>query len=569
MSRSVAILWVVALAAVWAVAPAAAQQEPQSSCVTCHSDPDLFEGADLEIAHQVAGGAHAAAGLSCHDCHGGNPDPALADDMFASMDEGFAAHPYVGAPERGEIPAFCGRCHSDPATMRRHAPDLRTDQEQEYWSSHHGEQLRAGNPRVATCIDCHGVHGILKVDDPEAPTHPRRVAETCGACHSDAERMESSTLADGRPLPIDQLALWRQSVHAKALLDKEDLFAPTCNDCHGNHGAAPPGLDSLAFVCGQCHGREAELFRASNKHDLLQEHQELSAGETCNECHEAPEPQAALVGHVSFGECDTCHGHHAVLRPTLAMLAPLPETPCAFCHEKANDETAAPIDLAASGRRYQDIRDGLLATLPVNLDAEHRFDWMVDRALELPTHSVVDENGESRRRPEFGRLFDKFRIGKTHFQYDDPVTGEIAERQVIRCSQCHGSDTGDGESKGAATAASILRGMRELTALTASAERRVLRARRGGVQTLGAQAAIDQAVDSQIELEVLVHSFSAADDSPFRAKHQQGVVYAQQAITAGDVAIAELSSRRTGLWVSLGFIALLLVGLALKIREIS
>ncbi|HVS15828.1 MAG TPA: hypothetical protein VMV46_18040 [Thermoanaerobaculia bacterium] len=553
------------------LAAVAATQAPPgaTSCVACHADPEIFEGEDLEIARRFADDVHAAAGLSCHDCHGGNPDPALFDDMGAAMDEGFAEHPYVGSPPRADIPGSCGRCHSDPVVMGRFAPDLRTDQEQEYWTSHHGRALREGNERVAVCVDCHGVHGILGADDPDSATHATQVAATCGACHSDPAHMAGAILADGRPLPVDQQALWRQSVHARALFEKEDLFAPTCNDCHGNHGATPPGLDSLAFVCGQCHGREAELFRASDKHDLLPDHQALMEGEeSCASCHEAPEPQAELSGHVSFGECDTCHGHHAVVRPTLAMLSPLPETPCAFCHETATADGPAPIDGEGAGSAYEATRDQLLASAPADLGPERRFDWLVDRALALPQHSDAADGGERRPRAEFGRLFEKFRLGKIHFTYTDPATGAEAERAVVRCSRCHGTETVLGEPVGAEASAALLSRMRDLTALSASAERRLLRARRGGVETRRAQDEIDRAIDAQIELEVLVHAFSVAEDGPFLAKYEQGMEHARQALEASQDALDELSSRRTGLWISLGFIGLLLWGLAWKIREL-
>ena len=74
---------------------------------------------------------------------------------------------------------------------------------------------------------------------------------------------------------MDQLARWQQSVHARALVERGDLSAPTCNDCHGNHGAMPPGVESVTFVCGQCHGREASLFRASAKHEGFVAHNEM------------------------------------------------------------------------------------------------------------------------------------------------------------------------------------------------------------------------------------------------------------------------------------------------------
>ena len=117
--------------------------------------------------------------------------------------------------------------------------------------------------------------------------------------------MAAVTGPRGGPLPTDQFALWRRSVHAGALLDKGDFSAPTCNDCHGNHGAAPPGIDAIVNVCGQCHGREARLFRGSSKHQGFVEHDELmaDAGDAgCAACHEAPEPQAELTRVAAFSE---------------------------------------------------------------------------------------------------------------------------------------------------------------------------------------------------------------------------------------------------------------------------
>jgi hypothetical protein len=387
---------------------------------------------------------HAEAGLSCHDCHGGDPDPAHAGDMDAAMNPRFAARPYIGVPARGQIPAFCARCHSDPTFMKRFKPDIRVDQEREYWTSQHGKALKDGNTRVATCIDCHGVHGILNVSDPHSSVYPTRVAETCRGCHADAEHMRGSTLPDGRPLPVDQYAQWSQSVHAKALLEKEDLSAPTCNDCHGNHGATPPGLDSIAFVCGQCHGREAELFRASAKHAGYEEHNHMLADadtKTCASCHSAPAPQAAVTGVHSLSECVSCHGNHGVVRPTMAMLAPLPETPCAFCHEGSGPLSEQVPEPKRIWKRYEMVRDGLLATAAnEGHTGQARFDWLVDQALALPTHTVAgsgNEAGVLELRPEFAHLFTKFRIGKSYTTYQDPVTGAEVRSAVIRCSDCH------------------------------------------------------------------------------------------------------------------------------------
>ncbi len=318
---------------------AAANHRPQAAlataCVTCHSNPDVFDEATIAIVRAMQKDVHAAAGLSCQDCHGGNPDPKLADDPDAAMSKQ-APTPFRGAPSRAEIPDFCGRCHSDPVFMKRYHPDPRVDQEREYWTSRHGAALRQGDTKVATCVDCHGAHGILAPGDNASPVYPTHVAETCAKCHADPKHMAGYELDDGSPLPTDQYESWRRSVHAAAMFDKGDLSAPTCNDCHGNHGATPPGLGSLSFVCGQCHGREAELFRQSAKSRDFEAHNELLADagpEACASCHSAPEPPATLEGVRSFTECTTCHGNHAVVAPRVTMLSLLPDVPCALCHE--------------------------------------------------------------------------------------------------------------------------------------------------------------------------------------------------------------------------------------------
>ena len=91
-------------------------------------------------------------------------------------------------------------------------------------------------------------------------------------------------------LPTDQVAHYEKSVHAEALMKKNDLSAPTCNDCHGNHGASPPGVSSVANVCGTCHTRQAEMFRQSPHNASFQA---LGQGE-CVVCHQNHEIRGAI-----------------------------------------------------------------------------------------------------------------------------------------------------------------------------------------------------------------------------------------------------------------------------------
>jgi hypothetical protein len=565
------VRWLGLVVAILLLIPcAAAEAAPAAtSCTLCHANADMAGEASPPIVEHEKIGAHAAAGLSCHDCHGGNPDPALADSLEA-MDPSYAASPFRGVPKRTEIPAFCGRCHSDPTFMKRYKPDARVDQEREYWTSRHGELLKGGDTKVATCVDCHSTHGILSPANVESPVYPLHVADTCSRCHSDAQRMAGYWLPDGRPLPIDQYAHWRRSVHADYLLEREDLSAPTCNDCHGNHGATPPGLDSVAFVCGQCHGREAEVFRASPKAAGFERHQQFMAAvgaEGCAACHAGP--PAELGRTVSFTQCTTCHGNHGIVRATVAMLSPLPETPCEFCHESVPRGGKVIEASERVQRHFERTKKSLLEEAHANgLEGAARFDWLVDQALALPVHTTAAGSqgaGGPQLRPEFQVLFTKFRIGKTSYTYEDPGSGRQVRAKLLRCTDCHAP----GEGVGSETAQTFVDHMRQLTTATARAERLWLAARRGGVEVREVTPHVDAAVASQIELEVLVHSFSAAPDDQFLVKYSEGMKHAEEALAGARRGLDELAARRRGLVVFLGLLVLVLIAMVLKIRDLS
>ena len=134
-------------------------------------------------AEKFAQDIHLAKGILCQDCHGGDP---TSLDPKRAMDR---AKGFVGKPKRQAIPALCGRCHSDAAYMKTFNPTLRVDQVQEYLTSVHGKRLKAGDPKVATCINCHDVHQIRAIKDQQAWTYPVKVVDTCGRCHGDAAYM--------------------------------------------------------------------------------------------------------------------------------------------------------------------------------------------------------------------------------------------------------------------------------------------------------------------------------------------------------------------------------------------
>jgi predicted CXXCH cytochrome family protein len=251
----------------------------------------LFSGPDV----------HRERGFECVDCHGGSPvsaDKARAHD-FAGRESAMA---FRGKPTGQAVIATCARCHSDAELMRTFAPRQRVDQATEYATSVHGRQLAAGDTNVATCASCHGAHGIRLVTDAKSPVFPTNVAATCATCHADPKRMATYKLPDGSPLPTHQFAEYQKSVHYAALTKGNDLSAPTCNDCHGNHGAAPPGVGAIANVCGTCHVVFAQKFENSIHKQIFDK--------GCVECHSnhtIVKASDEMLGTSGHGICAPCH----------------------------------------------------------------------------------------------------------------------------------------------------------------------------------------------------------------------------------------------------------------------
>lgn len=268
-------------------------QSQKNTCLDCH----------LQLEEKLAAPAqafkidiHNNYGLVCSDCHGGNPEK---EDLEEAKNKSFK-----GVPARKDIPKLCASCHSDANFMRKYNPKIRVDQLELYLTSHHGLAFLKGDTRVAVCTDCHGVHGIQAAIMPQSLTFAWNIASTCGQCHS------QETLMRNYGLPSQQEADYRASVHARALYEKKDLSAPTCNDCHGNHGATPPEVASVANVCRQCHPSPASLFSQS--------------------------PHKAAFDDLGIAECEACHGHHRIESPDDELLPGGQRDVCFQCHDDSS-----------------------------------------------------------------------------------------------------------------------------------------------------------------------------------------------------------------------------------------
>ncbi len=268
-------------------------------CARCHANPELmaqfqskiptdqFKGLQASVHGRLSttGKARIIQCTTCHNAHG----------IVSVRDPASPVYPL-------NVVKTCTKCHADAAFMQTYNPSLAVDQLEKYRTSIHGIRNAKGDPKPAECASCHGSHEILPASDVRSRVYPTNLPGTCAGCHSNTEYMKVYGI------PTDQYEKFAKSVHGVALLQKHDLGAPGCNKCHGNHGATPPGVESISKVCGTCHALNADLFSSS--------------------------PHKKAFDDRNLPECETCHGNHEIIAATNKLLGTGPEASCSRCHSQ-------------------------------------------------------------------------------------------------------------------------------------------------------------------------------------------------------------------------------------------
>jgi hypothetical protein len=141
---------------------------PETVCIHCHGAQPGRLGAPVK---EWRGSIHAANGISCHGCHGGDPTDAA---MAMSPQRGF-----LGVPAEKAIPEFCGRCH--------------VGVKEDYLASAHGRALGRGGPQ---CVTCHGNHAV-RTATPELINQ-----KDCSRCHEygRADEIKSAVVETDRKI---------------------------------------------------------------------------------------------------------------------------------------------------------------------------------------------------------------------------------------------------------------------------------------------------------------------------------------------------------------------------------
>jgi len=136
-----------------------------------------------------------------------NPKAAICSDCHTTHDiddPGMASTRLV-------ITKNCGNCHQE---------NLKT-----YLGTYHGQVTTLGYAYTAKCFDCHGNHGIQRVNDPKSTVYPDNRLKTCQKCHKDASAGFVTFNPHGNTHDFDRYPyMWVASKFMIALLAGVFLF---------------------------------------------------------------------------------------------------------------------------------------------------------------------------------------------------------------------------------------------------------------------------------------------------------------------------------------------------------
>jgi hypothetical protein len=172
----------------WEVRPAI----ERTVCLDCHTS-DLMKQKYKAIPAQWRQSIHYQNGVSCHNCHGGDPNNAARS---MTPEAGF-----VGVPKPKQIPEFCGKCHIG----------IKDD----YLASGHGKALMTSG-RGPNCVTCHHSHDIHKASI-------NIIQESlCGVCHSYDRAREMKAALFGTELKMNEISRNLRLLKAKLIATQNE-----------------------------------------------------------------------------------------------------------------------------------------------------------------------------------------------------------------------------------------------------------------------------------------------------------------------------------------------------------
>ena len=301
------------------------------NCLACHGQAGMKSDSGKSVSIDPAKHAASVHGiLSCRDCHSSIkdfPHPAkVAKVQCATCHADEASH-MAGSIHAALGEQACESCHGnvhEVATAAAIAPlkcaQCHADEVKDFKASIHGQAAASGDANAPKCVSCHGeIHRVQTSSDASSPVAKKNLADTCAACHGNAQFLASHKIPFAHPVE-----LYRQSIHGRAIASGNEKAA-VCSDCHGSHNIFPAqdarskiNHANVPSTCGQCHSEIAKTYLDS------------------------VHGQAMKAGVAAAPVCVDCHGEHLILEPkqagSLVNASRVSTVTCGRCH---NDERLA------------------------------------------------------------------------------------------------------------------------------------------------------------------------------------------------------------------------------------
>lgn len=345
--------------------PHAEKIEP-INCKGCHGSPSESHRFHPQI-NNMSSGVGGSPDVNCKECHGTHEvkspkDPKNGMNFYNSTDFCGKCHVdvkndhmqsvhYTELEHDNPNAPTCMFCHNRPVTKGTKLSKLQLKINSEklcldchikdehgskfaqtlvkYEESVHGKAILKGNQDAAVCIDCHGVHNLMRENNPSSKVHKSNVHNVCGQCHTNITKEYAS------------------SIHGAAVM-RGIYDAPTCTNCHGEHDIhSVPHVDKQVFSktgmnfdiivgnqmvwCVSCHSDE-EMMKKYNIQTVEEAHAWLPVPEKhwktvrCVDCHSSYDPPNMSHNILPLSEtvkqCEECHSKNSILMTKL------------FVHEK-------------------------------------------------------------------------------------------------------------------------------------------------------------------------------------------------------------------------------------------
>lgn len=364
-------------------APASAQSNPD--CLACHNEASLSmtkRGATVSLYVKGTAFAKSAhADLQCVSCHV-NFNPSDLPHAKRLM------------------PEPCSSCHGEDQTVK-------------FEESVHARARQAGK-NAPRCTTCHPPHAVVKLSSVPLQERQLYVVEICSRCHRQVEEKYSAS---------DH---WRAVVAGVK-------GAPSCIDCHGEHGVLAPAADSArtshshqAAMCMKCHADNPDVRAKMGPSGAFIASYEGSV-----------HAKAVREGNGGAATCTDCHGSHEVLKgsdPKSTVSRVSIAGTCGGCHGEAEKQYLESVHGKSLAR-------GVMASATcTDCHGEHNILSPKDERSPVAARNVSSKvctpcHASVRLTQKYGLQADRFQTFEDSYH---GLAGRAGDVEVANCASCHG-----------------------------------------------------------------------------------------------------------------------------------